>query len=110
MKKKWNSIGLAKTISEIINLFLFCLVRAQLKLYIAREERFGCTQTALQPLAAEFPNLFSMEMLAQEGELSLYINLLLWLLLTWLHCLTEQCFLMEERKMGQIMRVSAQEI
>lgn len=71
MKKKWNSIGLAKTISEIRNLFLFCLVRAQLKLYIAREER-----------AAEFPNLFSMEMLAQEGELSLYINLLLWLLLT----------------------------
>ena len=29
-----------------------------------------------------FLNLFSMEMLAQEGELSLYINLLLWLLLT----------------------------
>lgn len=48
MKKKWNSIGLAKTISEIRNLFLFCLVRAQLKLYIAREERF-------QPLAAESP-------------------------------------------------------
>ncbi|KAB1219102.1 hypothetical protein CJ030_MR3G018701, partial [Morella rubra] len=43
------------------------------RIYIARGEPFGCTQ-ALQPLAAEFPNLVSREMLAQEGELSPYIN------------------------------------
>lgn len=28
----------------------------------------------MQPLAAEFPNLVSREMLAQQGELSPYIN------------------------------------
>lgn len=39
------------------------------RVYIA----FGGTQ-ALQPLAAEFPNLVSREMLAQQGELSPYIN------------------------------------
>lgn len=44
------------------------------------------------------------------GELSWSINLLLWVLLTWLYCITGRCFLIKKRKMGQIMRISAQEI
>ncbi|XWS47830.1 hypothetical protein CRYUN_Cryun13aG0018700 [Craigia yunnanensis] len=43
------------------------------RFYIAGGEPFGGTR-ALQPLAAEFPNLVRKEMLAREGELSPFLN------------------------------------
>ncbi|KAL5750732.1 hypothetical protein ACOSP7_025335 [Xanthoceras sorbifolium] len=43
------------------------------RVYIAGGQPFG-GPAGLQPLAAEFPNLVTKEMLAREGELSPYIN------------------------------------
>lgn len=43
------------------------------RVYIAGGEPFG-GPWALQPLAAEFPNLVTKERLAQEAELSPYLN------------------------------------
>ena len=43
------------------------------RIYIAGGEPFG-RKKALQPLVAEFPNVVTKEKLAQNGELSQYIN------------------------------------
>lgn len=61
------------TASEIARFLKALGAPGSARIYIAGGEPFG-GHRALQPLAAEFPNLVTKEMLAQEGELSPYIN------------------------------------
>ncbi|KAK9198209.1 hypothetical protein WN944_013393 [Citrus x changshan-huyou] len=61
------------TASEIARFLKALGAPSSARIYIAGGEPFGGHQ-ALQPLAAEFPNLVTKEMLAQEGELSPYVN------------------------------------
>ncbi|KAJ0048099.1 hypothetical protein Pint_15706 [Pistacia integerrima] len=58
---------------EIARFLKALRVPGSARVYIAGGEPFGGPR-ALQPLAAEFPNLVTKERLAQEAELSPYLN------------------------------------
>ncbi|GAV68234.1 O-FucT domain-containing protein, partial [Cephalotus follicularis] len=56
---------------EMARLLKFLGAPSSARIYIAGGEPFGGSR-ALQPLAADFPNVVTKEMLAQEGELTPY--------------------------------------